>query len=144
MPRMVTGGGGLALVFWVTSLVLVFSADPFIFQVQNAELTVKLLKKLNYQSLEENLTISIFSKLLSWEEELAYDPFLFENPLTNFLLLTLLRMDIQTYMIPISINQKFRRTVRVPTRQELRKSAVLINDMTYAYSMSAMKGIVII
>ena len=141
---MVTGGGGFALVSFVTSLVLVFSADPFIFQVQNAELTVKLLKKLNYQSLEENLTISIFSKLLSWEEELAYDPFLFENPLPNFLLLKMLRMDIQTYMIPISINQKFRRTVRVPTRQELRKSAILINDMTYAYSMSAMKGIVII
>ena len=134
--------GCLALVSWLTSLV--FSEDPFIFQVQNAELTVELLKKLNYQSLEENLTISIFSKLLSWEEELASDPFLFENPLTNFLLLKMLRMDIQTYMIPISIKQTFKRTVRVPTRQELKKSAILINDMTYAHNMSEMKEIVII
>ena len=133
----------VAVLAFMTSLSFVLSVDHYIFQVQNANLTIKLLKQLDYRSMEKNLTVSIHSKLSSWEKDLADDPMLFENPVTNFLLLKMLRFDIQDKIIPTSIGRMYRRTVRVPTSQDLRKSAVLINDMIHMYKMSALKGIVI-
>eukprot|EP00092_Neocalanus_flemingeri_P007022 GFUD01007584.1.p1 GENE.GFUD01007584.1~~GFUD01007584.1.p1 ORF type:complete len:441 (+),score=100.57 GFUD01007584.1:37-1359(+) len=109
--------------------------SPFIFQVKNANLTIQLLKRLDYGRMNENWRQSIHSKLGTWETTIVFNPLLFENPVTNFLIQKMLRVDIQEEMIPKHLERGFRSTVNVPKREDLRKSAILINDMMKNYGM---------
>ena len=118
--------------------------NPFIFQVKNANLTIHLLKQPNYGSMNKILIEEIHEKLRSWENKIALDPLLFENPVTNFQLLKMLRVDIQEDMIPRYLMHEFRRMVNVPTKKDLKKSAILIHEMMAMYELSTYKDIAII
>ena len=119
-------------------------SNPYTFEVKNVNLTIQLLKRLNYKSITEDLKEDIHSKLASWEETFAKDPLLFEHPIRSFLLMKMLRVDIQYEMIPKHLKFQFRKNVKVPTKQELGKSVIVINDMMKMYKISIHEVIVII
>merc|ERR1712106_600604 len=110
------------LFIYFSSFSLGLCSDPFMFQVRNANLTIQLLKQLNF-----------------WQQELESDHLLFENPVRNFLLIKMLRVDIEDYMIPRFLRYQFRKNVKVPRSDDLRKSAILINDMKNMYNIPILK-----
>ena len=56
----------------------------------------------------------------------------------------MLRMDIQQEMIPSYLRETFKRSVKVPSKQDLRKSAIILNDMMAMYGFSTHQGVAII
>ena len=136
----------LQLALYLNSALLVLGADtdPFMFQVHHPNLTVQILKQLQYGQQSEEWQDQVYSKLGDWEQKLMSDPLFFEHPVPNFLLLKMLREDIEEWMIPRFLRYKFKRIVKVPTSAELRKSAVMIEDMISMHGVQINKGIVII
>ena len=132
------------LFVYFSSFSLGLCSDPFMFQVRNANLTIQLLKQLNFGQESEDWQEEIYSKLGFWEQELESDHLLFENPVPNFLLIKMLRVDIEDYMIPRFLRYQFRKNVKVPRSDDLRKSAILINDMKNMYNIPILKVVVII
>ena len=88
--------------------------------------------------------LNIQTKLNSWEQQFSLNPLLFENPATNFLLLKMLRQDIQENMIPSYLRKQFNRIVRIPSKKDLQKSATILNEMMEMYDISTQKGVNII
>ena len=134
---------GLYFVY-LSFLSLCFCSNPYTFEVKNVNMTIQLLKRLDYESITEDLKEDIHSKLGSWEETFGKDPLLFEHPIRSFLLMKMLRVDIQNEMIPKYLKYQFRKNVKVPTKQELGKSVIVINDMMKMYNISIHEVIVIV
>ena len=84
------------------------------------------------------------SKLADWEDRLDTNPLLFEHPVDNFQFLKMLRSDIEEAMIPRRLRTRFRKIVKVPTRHDLRKSALLIQDMITMFRIPIYQAIIII
>ena len=114
------------------------------FEVKNPNQTIQYLKQLNYENMSISWTLDIHTKLDFWEQQISHNPLLFENPATNFLLLKMLRQDIQEDMIPSYLRKQFVRSVKIPTRKDIQKSATILNDMMTMYGISRQKGVAII
>ena len=127
-----------------TLVPLFLADDPFMFQVGHSNHTIQLLKQLNFGQKSELWQEEVFSKLGDWEHRLDTDPLLFEHPVENFKFLKMLRLDIEEFMIPRRLRTKFRKIVRVPTRNDLRKSALLIQDMITMFGIPIHQAIIII
>ena len=134
----------LLAIYYLSVTACVTSLDPFMFEVKNANKTILYLKQFDYGRKSINWTLDILSKLDIWERQISKNPLLFENPATNFLLLKMLRMDIQQEMIPSYLKEQFKRSVKIPSKQELRKSAIILNDMMAMYGFSTHQGVAII
>ena len=89
-------------------------------------------------------TLDIHTKLNFWEQQISPNPLLFENPAANFLLLKMLRLDIQEDMIPSYLRNQFKRSFTIPTKKDLLKSATILNNMMENYGISTHKGVAII
>ena len=69
----------LQLALYLNSALLVLGADtdPFMFQVHHPNLTVQILKQLQYGQQSEEWQDQVYSKLGDWEQKLMSDPLLF-------------------------------------------------------------------
>ena len=134
----------LFAIFCISTITCGNSLDPFMFEVKNPNQTIQYLKQLNYENMSISWTLDIHTKLDFWEQQISPNPLLFENPATNFLLLKMLRQDIQEDMIPSYLRKQFERSVKIPTRKDIQKSATILNDMMTMYGISTHKGVVII
>ena len=95
----------LFVIFLLSAVSCGNSLDPFMFEVKNPNQTIQYLKQFDYEN------TSLY--------------------LTNFLLSKMLRQDIQEDMIPSYLWKKFKRSVKIPTRIDLRKSATIMNDQNF-------------
>ena len=128
----------------LSTITCVNSLDPFMFEVKNTNQTIQYLKQFYYGYMSSYFMLDIETKLNSWEQQFSLNPLLFENPATNFLLLKMLRQDIQENMIPSYLRKQFKRSVIIPTKKDLQKSATILNEMMEMYDISTQKGVNII
>ena len=134
----------LFAIFFISTITCGNSLDPFMFEVKNPNQTIQFLKQFDYGNMSLYLTLDILTKLNLWERRIFLNPLLFENPATNFLLLKMLWQDIQEDMIPSYLRKQFKISVKIPTKNDLQKSATILNDMMEMYGISRRKGITII
>ena len=78
----------------------------------------------------------IVTILDSWEEQLDTNSLLFENPVTNFLVLDMIKYDILHGYGPPALLKECQKTVIKPTQEDIRKTALLLQEMVEKYNMS--------
>ena len=85
------------LILIIFNLSLSFGTIPHLFKVKDVKESIRLIQNM---TLVQKLTIDIKSKLKLWAGEVDENPLLFEDPVTNFLFLKMLLVDIQKVLNP--------------------------------------------
>ena len=112
--------------------------NPSMVQILNTRETEKCLKDLAMTSDGEEDIVTILDH---WEEQLDTNSLLFENPVTNFLILDLIKYDIIHGYGPPALLKECQRTVIKPTQEDIRKTALLLQEMVEKYNMSLPEGV---
>ena len=119
----------LILTFISLSFISSYESKSDIFEVRNLKKSLAMLHQLNNSR-------EIQDRLSTWEKELKENPLIFEDPVNNFLfILILLKIGMEEDMSPGLLNKSLQRTLTIPNRRKLRKSALLINDMMSLYNI---------
>ena len=85
------------LIIIILNLSLSFETNPYLFKVKDVKESIRLIQNM---TLVQKLTIDIKSKLKLWAGEVDENPSFFEDPVTNFLFLKMLLVDIQKVLNP--------------------------------------------
>ena len=111
------------------SFISSYESKSEIFEVRNVRKSLEILCQLNYSQ-------EVQDKLSTWKKELKENSLIFEDPVNNFLfILILLKIGMEEDMSPGLLNKSLQRTLTIPNRRKLRKSALLINDMMSLYNI---------
>ena len=111
--------------------------NPFIVQITNTRETVQCLQELAKTSDVEEDIVTIVN---SWAEQLD-NSLLFENPVTNFLMLDMIKYDIIHGYGPPALLKECQRTVIDPSEEDIRKTALLLQEMVDKYNMPLTQGV---
>ena len=123
--------------------ILPFRRNNSLFEIENMKHSFNVLRQLNLQSTNFSWSKQIQVKISRWEKLLEEDPLYFEDPVTNFLFLKFLTIDLKEEMIPERLKTFFRSAVNIPTRKDLKKSAFLLHEMMSGYNIPIQQEIVI-
>ena len=100
-----------------------------IFEVKNVKESFKILQQLNCSQ-------EIQDRLSTWGELVKNNSLMFEDPVTNFLFIsTLIEITEEEDVGPAVLKKSFKRTVTIPSRRNLRKSAALLHEMISMYNI---------
>ena len=83
----------------------------------------------------------IVTILNSWEEQLDTNSLLFENPVTNFLALDMIKHDIIQGYGPSALLKKCKKIVTNPSKDDIKKSALLVQEMVEEHNLSWSEGV---
>ena len=125
------------LVTYLLFIRLSYEIDSCIYEVKNVNEFIDILRQINYED-------KIQAQLTNWEEEIKEDPLYFEDPVTNFLFLKFLIIDVETELVSARLQKSSKRTVTIPPLGKLKKSAVLLNEMMSLYNIPIQQVITII
>ena len=114
-----------------------------LFEVKNIKNTFNMLRQQNFQSTNFSWSQQTEVKISRWEKQIEEDPLYFEDPVTNFLFLKFLTIDLKEEIIPSRLETFFKRTVNIPTMKDLKNSAFLLHEMMSGYNIPIPQGIVI-
>ena len=100
-----------------------------IFEVKNVKESFQILQQLNCsQKMQDRLS--------TWGELVKNNSLMFEDPVTNFLFIsTLIEITEKENIGPAVLKKSFKRTVTIPSRRNLRKSAALLHEMISMYNI---------
>ena len=128
------------MIWMIISLLLTssYESNLDIYEVEKADLFLKMLQQLNC-SREMQDRVSTWGKLVQKND------LIFEDPVTNFLLISkLVEIGNKKDMVPAMMMKSIQRTVTIPSREKLRKSAVLLNEMMSMYNIPLKQEITIV
>ena len=125
------------LVTYLLFIRLSYEIDSCIYEVKNVNEFIDILRQINYED-------KIQAQLTNWAEEVEEDPLYFEDPVTNFLFLKFLIIDVETELVSSRLQKSLKRTVTIPPLGKLKKSAVLLNEMMSLYNIPIQQVITII
>ena len=128
------------LIWMIISLLLTssYESNLDIYEVEKADLFLKMLQQLNCSREMED-------KFSTWGKLVQKNDLIFEDPVTNFLLISkLVEIGNQKDMVPAMMMKSIQRTVTIPSREKLRKSAVLLNEMMSMYNIPLKQEITIV
>ena len=106
-----------------------YDSKSDIFEVKNVKESFQILQQLNCsQKMQDRLS--------TWGELAKNNSLMFEDPVTNFLFLsTLIEITEEEDIGPAVLKKSFKRTVTIPSRRNLRKSAALLHEMISMYNI---------
>ena len=128
------------MILMIISLLLTYSYESNldIYEVEKADLFLKMLQQLNCSREMED-------KFSTWGKLVQKNDLIFEDPVTNFLLISkLVEIGNNKDMVPAMMMKSIQRTVTIPSREKLRKSAVLLNEMMSMYNIPIKQEITIV
>ena len=128
------------LIWMIISLLLTssYESNLDIYEVEKADLFLKMLQQLNCSREMED-------KFSTWGKLVQKNDLIFEDPVTNFLLISkLVEIGNNKDMVPAMMMKSIQRTVTIPSREKLRKSAVLLNEMMSMYNIPIKQEITIV
>ena len=85
----------LIIIIW--NLSLSFGTNQYLFKVKDVKESIRLIQNM---TLVQKLNNDMKSKLKLWAGEVDKNPLFFEDPVTNFLFLKMLLVDIQKVLNP--------------------------------------------
>ena len=128
------------MIWMIISLLLTssYESNLDIYEVEKADLFLKMLQQLNCSREMED-------KFSTWGKLVQKNDLIFEDPVTNFLLISkLVEIGNKKDMVPAMMMKSIQRTVTIPSREKLRKSAVLLNEMMSMYNIPLKQEITIV
>ena len=128
------------MIWMIISLLLTssYESNLDIYEVEKADLFLKMLQQLNCSR-------EMQEKFSTWGKLVQKNYLIFEDPVTNFLLISkLVEIGNNKDMVPAMMMKSIQRTVTIPSREKLRKSAVLLNEMMSMYNIPLKQEITIV
>ena len=128
------------MIWMIISLLLTssYESNLDIYEVEKADLFLKMLQQLNCSR-------EMQEKFSTWGKLVQKNDLIFEDPVANFLLISkLVEIGNKKDMVPAMMMKSIQRTVTIPSREKLRKSAVLLNEMMSMYNIPLKQEITIV
>ena len=128
------------MIWMIISLLLTssYESNLDIYEVEKADLFLKMLQQLNCSQ-------EMQDKFSTWGKLVKKNDLIFEDPVANFLLISkLVEIGNNKDMVPAMMMKSIQRTVTIPSREKLRKSAVLLNEMMSMYNIPLKQEITIV
>ena len=128
------------MIWMIISLLLTssYESNLDIYEVEKADLFLKMLQQLNCSR-------EMQDRFSTWGKLVQKNDLIFEDPVTNFLLISkLVEIGNKKDMVPAMMMKSIQRTVTIPSREKLRKSAVLLNEMMSMYNIPLKQEIIIV
>ena len=128
------------MIWLIISLLLTssYESNLDIYEVEKADLFLKMLQQLNCSR-------EMQDRFSTWGKLVQKNDLIFEDPVTNFLLISkLVEIGNKKDMVPAMMMKSIQRTVTIPSREKLRKSAVLLNEMMSMYNIPLKQEIIIV